>query len=196
MLSVPCAFVPFPSLYFACVKLNYSYLPLLNFSYRYSGRMKRILILGRGGAGKTTLAHAMAERLQIEHINLDSMFWQPDLTPTPADRWREKQQELIAKNTWILDGDLGPYDEDIGSRIAASDTIVVLDYPLGLCAWRTLRRGPENSDYWRWLLSYRLKHLPRIKRLIQQHSPHTNVHYIHSPWGIPDLLNRTAALPK
>ena len=158
--------------------------------------MKRVLILGRGGAGKSTLAQALAHRLQIEHINLDSIFWQANLSPTPPEQWRKIQDRIIAKSSWIIDGDLGPYDKDLDARIAAADTILVLDYPLGICAWRTVRRGKENGEYWRWLLSYRIKHLPRIKRLIQKFGHHATVHYIHSPWGIPDLLNRAAALPK
>ncbi|WJZ02652.1 hypothetical protein [Corynebacterium freiburgense] len=157
--------------------------------------MKRVVILGRGGAGKSTLARALAARLNIATINLDSLFWKADLSPTPAKEWREIQQQLIANEHWIIDGDLGPYDSDLALRINAADTIIVLDYPLGICTWRTLRRGKENLDYWRWVISYRFRYLPKIKRTIHQYGNGAKVHYVHSPWGIPDLINATAALP-
>jgi len=49
--------------------------------------MRRILILGRGGAGKSTLAARLGAALALPVIELDKHFWARDLTPTPKDRW-------------------------------------------------------------------------------------------------------------
>ena len=49
--------------------------------------MKRIAILGRGGAGKSTLASYLATRYKLPVFELDQYFWDEDLTPTPVDQW-------------------------------------------------------------------------------------------------------------
>lgn len=155
--------------------------------------MKRVVILGRGGAGKTTLAQALSTRLHIAPTNLSSLFHKHNASS--ITQWRSQQEKLIAKKYWIIDGDLGPNDPDLALRLAAADTIVVLDYPFGLCAWRAFRQGKKTGEYWRSMMSYRFRYLPKIKRLIHQHGNHASIHYIHSPWGIPELLNSTVTQP-
>ena len=113
--------------------------------------MERILILGRGASGKSTLALRLGEITGLPVIELDRIFWQAGLTPTPRDQWVVIQQKLVTGDRWIIDGDLGPYDV-IEVRLRAADTIIFLDFPLLLCAWRAMRRSHERFDFWRWLL--------------------------------------------
>ncbi len=49
-----------------------------------------------------------------------------------------------------MDGDLGPYDQ-LDVRLVSADTIILLDFPLLLCAWRAMRRSRERTDFWLWL---------------------------------------------
>ncbi|MFL6122346.1 MAG: hypothetical protein ACJ73U_22340, partial [Actinophytocola sp.] len=88
--------------------------------------MRRIVVLGRGGAGKTTLAARLGASLDLPVIELDKQFWPPDLTPLPTDLWTATQHRLTSGDRWILDGDLGPYDV-LPVRLRAADTVVVLD---------------------------------------------------------------------
>lgn len=117
--------------------------------------MVRIVLLGRGGAGKSTLRRQLAERLDLPLIELDSSFWRPGPTPTPAAEWEQVQDRLLAGDHWVCDGDLGPYDSALARRLAAADTMVILDFPLWRCAWRALRRGRETREFWRWIVFYR-----------------------------------------
>src|SRR5690242_16296171 len=81
--------------------------------------MKRVLVLGRGAAGKTTLARRLGEITGLPVIELDKAFWRSGLTPTPRAKWIDVQQRLVEKDSWILDGDLGPYDAmDVRLRAA------------------------------------------------------------------------------
>lgn len=91
--------------------------------------MKRIVVLGRGGAGKSTLAARLGAALDLPVIELDKHFWSPDLTPTSKERWAKIQRQLAGGQRWILDGDLGPHDV-LSVRLRAADTVVVLDFPL------------------------------------------------------------------
>jgi adenylate kinase family enzyme len=103
--------------------------------------VRRIVVLGRGGAGKSALSRQLSALTSIPDVELDALFWQPGTTPTDLSGWAACQQELIQRDRWILDGDLGPYDTALEVRLQAADTIVVLDFSFLRCAWRTLRRG-------------------------------------------------------
>jgi hypothetical protein len=48
--------------------------------------MQRVVILGRGGAGKSTVANRLGEAFGLPVIELDKHFWQPGLVPLPRDQ--------------------------------------------------------------------------------------------------------------
>jgi adenylate kinase family enzyme len=89
----------------------------------------RIVVLGRGGAGKSDLSRQLSALTSIPVVELDALFWQPGPTPMDPSRWAACQHELVQRDRWILDGDLGRYDTALPVRLQAADTIVVLDFP-------------------------------------------------------------------
>ena len=99
--------------------------------------MKRVVILGRGAAGKSTLARQLGEITGLPVVELDKIFWRSGLFPTPRVEWIQLQESLVRKETWVLDGDLGPYDA-VEVRLRAADTIILLNFSLFRCAWRVL----------------------------------------------------------
>lgn len=150
--------------------------------------MRRVVILGRGGAGKSTLARRLGAVTGLPVTELDTLFWQAGLaTPDPA-RWRIRQHELVLREAWILDGDLGPYDSALGMRLRAADTVIVLDFSFPRCAWRTLLRGRERADYWRWVSTYRRHSLPGILRTIHRDSPQARLLVLRHPRMATRLL--------
>lgn len=152
------------------------------------GGVRRVVILGRGGAGKSVLARQLSELTGLPAIELDSVFWQQGPSPTPAEEWVARQRDLVAGENWILDGDLGPYDSGLGARLAAADTIIVLDFGFLRCAWRTLRRGREQAEYWRWVWSYRRRSLPHLRMAIAAHLPRAQVHVLRDPGMVRRFL--------
>jgi adenylate kinase family enzyme len=145
------------------------------------------VILGRGGAGKSVLARELGQVTGLPVTELDALFWQagPDgpAAPEPAE-WAAREQELTRPKCWILDGDLGPYDHGLAARLGAADTVIVLDFGLPRCAWRTVRRGHENADYWRWVWNYRRRSLPGVMQAITEHAPQAAVHVLRSPAAV------------
>lgn len=142
--------------------------------------MKRVVVFGRGGSGKSTLASKVGEITGLPVIELDKIFWRPGLHALPLSEWVKMQRSLVAQESWIMDGDLGPYDA-VEVRLSAADTIILLDFGLVRCAWRALRRGLESSDFWQWLIKYRRRSLPLLMQAISRFAPHAELHLIRNP---------------
>jgi adenylate kinase family enzyme len=154
--------------------------------------VKRVVILGRGAAGKSVLAARLGQIAGLPVIELDRHFWKPGLNATSPAEWARTQSELTQREAWIMDGDLGPYDTALAARLAAADTVIVLDFPLVRCAWRALRRSRERSDFWRWLLGYRRRSLPLIRLAIADHAAAADVQVLSSPRAVRRFLARAA----
>jgi hypothetical protein len=150
--------------------------------------VRRVLILGRGGAGKSALARQPGEMTGLPVTELDTLFWQPGLAAPDADWWAACQSELVRRDAWILDGDLGPQDSALDVRLRAADTIIVLNFTFLRCAWRTVLRGRERADYWRWVWSYRRHSLPRIMEAIQHDAPRATLYVLCHPALARSLL--------
>jgi adenylate kinase family enzyme len=154
--------------------------------------VQRVAILGRGAAGKSVLAASLGQITGLPVVELDALFWKPGPNATPPAEWALAQSELLREEAWIIDGDLGPYDTALGTRLAAADTVIVLDFPLACCAWRAARRSRENADFWRWLIGYRRRSLPLIRQAIACHASGADVHVLTGPRAVRAFLARAA----
>lgn len=149
--------------------------------------MKRVVVFGRGGAGKSTLAVRLGSLTGLPVIELDKHFWSSDLTPLTPEQWKALQSKLISSERWILDGDLGPYDAP-EVRLEAADTVIVLDFALWRCAWRAIRRSRENAEFWRWLVSYRRRSLPTVTAAVAASAPDAVVRLLRNPRDVRKFL--------
>jgi adenylate kinase family enzyme len=110
---------------------------------------RRIAVVGTSGAGKTTLAQRLAQRLGIPHVELDALHWDPNWTPAPPDLFRERTAEALSGQAWTTDGNYSTVRDIVWKR---ADTVVWLDYSLpvvmGRVTWRTLRRSIRGEQLW------------------------------------------------
>jgi adenylate kinase family enzyme len=147
-----------------------------------------VVLLGRGASGKSTLARQLGAATGIPVVELDTLFWRPDLTPTAPAEWAAVQQEqLVRRPAWIADGDLGPYDV-LDVRLAAADTVVLLDFSLARCAWRAVRRSRERSDFWRWVVGYRRRWRPLVLGRVGAVAPAADLHVLRGPRAVRRFL--------
>ncbi len=70
--------------------------------------VERVVVLGRGWAGKSTTAVHLGQLTGLPVIEIDKHFWSADLVPLAPDAWSAVQRDLAGSDRWIMDGDLGP----------------------------------------------------------------------------------------
>ena len=99
--------------------------------------MQRVLIIGPCGAGKSTLAGELGQRLKLPVFHMDQLNWRPGWVESSKDEIRERLATIVAKDRWLIDG---TYGGTLGERLVRADTIIYLDYPIRLCIARLLRR--------------------------------------------------------
>lgn len=154
--------------------------------------MQRVVVLGRGGAGKSVLARRLAQVTGLPLVELDAVFWDADLRPTPAAEWAVRQAHLAAGDRWILDGDLGPHDVP-QPRLSRADTVVVVDLPAAVCAWRAWRRSRERAGFWWWLATWRWRSRPALMAAVRQSAPGAKLHVLRSRAAVEVFVARCVA---
>jgi adenylate kinase family enzyme len=138
--------------------------------------MRRIMVIGCAGAGKSTLARRLAERLALPLVALDSVFWKPGWVASPLAEFRETVARLAATPAWIMDGN---YSNTYDLRMPRAHIILWLDYSRWTCMRSVLARTargygrvrdglpagcPERIDmeFFNYVWTFDRFHRPRI----------------------------------
>lgn len=138
--------------------------------------MKRVLILGSPGAGKSTFARELAARTELPLIHLDCLYWRPNWIEPSADEWHARLASVLLEDTWIIDGN---YGSTVDVRLKRADTAIVLDLPRWRCLMRAVKRivagrgkvrpdmapgCPERFDleFLGYIWTFRKEHQPKL----------------------------------
>jgi adenylate kinase family enzyme len=152
------------------------------------------MIIGCGGAGKSTLARALSARTGLPVVHLDSEFWKPGWVESTREEFDVKHDASIRGERWIVDGN---YSRTIDRRVAAADTIVVLDLPRIVCMYGILSRWfvnrgrsrpdmaigcPEKIDWTfvKWVWSFRQRSRPKQMALVESLRSSRSVHVLRT----------------
>lgn len=92
--------------------------------------MKKIIVIGCPGSGKSTFSRKLGEKLNIPVYHLDMLFWNRDKTTVDDETFMKRLNEVLSKDQWIIDGH---YMKTLEHRIKSCDTIFYLDMPVDLC---------------------------------------------------------------
>ncbi len=99
--------------------------------------MERIIIIGCGGAGKSTLARQLGERLQIPVVHLDKLFWSPGWVQVSQEVFDARLAAELEKPQWVMDGN---FNRTMPQRAAKCDTIIYLDFSRLACLLGVAKR--------------------------------------------------------
>jgi adenylate kinase family enzyme len=167
--------------------------------------VRRVLVLGCGGSGKTVLANRLGPALGVTVVHLDALFYGEGFEPVPAEEFARRQQEMInTVHGFVADGN---YASTLALRAAAADTIVWLaPHPLvclaGILARRRRYRGGVHADgvhdritldFARYGWGYRRRSAPRVEAILAEHATGAEVHRFTSRRQAAVWLDRTVA---
>ena len=99
--------------------------------------MERIMIIGCGGAGKSTLARKLGEKTGLPVVHLDKLFWKPGWVNVSRDEFDVVHKAAISQEKWIIDGN---FDRTMEERMARCDTVLYLDFSRFACVMGVLKR--------------------------------------------------------
>ena len=138
--------------------------------------MKKIIVVGSPGAGKTTFARKLQEKTGLPLYHLDSIWHKPDKTTISREEFDKILADIIDKDEWIIDG---CYCRTIDVRIKSCDTVFFLDFPLKTCLEgareRVGQKRPEmpwveetlDEEFKQWILDFPNTQLPKIYQSIK-----------------------------
>ena len=92
--------------------------------------MKKVIIIGCCGSGKSTFARQLHACTGIPLFHLDQLNWNADKTTVEKTVFLQRVRDVIQKDTWIIDGN---YGSSMEMRMQACDTVFFLDYPVDIC---------------------------------------------------------------
>jgi adenylate kinase family enzyme len=99
--------------------------------------MKKVLVIGCCGAGKSTFSLKLSKIINIDVIHLDSYYWKPNWTEPKKGEWRNCISSLCERESWIMDGN---YNGTLEYRIQKADTILFLYMSTISCLFNVLKR--------------------------------------------------------
>ena len=141
--------------------------------------IKRVIVIGCPGSGKSTVSRALHNKTGIPLYHLDMMYWNADKTTVEKNVFLERLFAVLEKDEWIIDGNYGSTME---LRMAACDTVIFLDYPLDICidGIRERRGKPrsdmpwieteEDSEFIEFIKNYNEQQKPKVLELLKKYN--------------------------
>lgn len=165
--------------------------------------MKRVVVIGSSGAGKSVLSRRLGDLTGLPVIHLDHHHWRPGWTEPPAEVWRDQVTEMVKGEEWIIDGNFGGTME---LRLQNCDTVIFLDLPRHVCTWRVVKRMvkyygrtrpdlapdcPERFDFpfLKWVWNFQVRSKPAVERRIAKVEDRTDVHILKNDREVEAFLN-------
>lgn len=106
--------------------------------------LKKIIIVGNSGSGKTYLAQKIATVFNLPVIHLDKLFWESEscLEKRPKEIVHQELEEMTEQPKWILEGVFGDL-ANIG--VSKADFLIFLNLDWSECKKGLMLRGPQNA---------------------------------------------------
>jgi adenylate kinase family enzyme len=167
--------------------------------------MKRVAIVGSGGAGKSTLARELGEITGLPVFYLDRFLYKNGWVMIDPEEEVRLLTGIIHGEEWIIDGNFG---RTTPARFAAADTIIFLDLPVLLCTWRIVHRAiggmssgdarPDMADgcvedgdweFIKWVWNFPRESRPTILKRIEAHGQGAMIHHLRSRRAVRHFLD-------
>ena len=159
--------------------------------------MRKVIVIGCPGSGKSTFSRVLQSKTGIPLYHLDMLYWNADKTTVEKSLFIERLRDVMKKEEWIIDGN---YSSSMEERMAECDTVFFLDYPLEVCLGGVKeRRGKartdmpwiENGDdeeFLEFIKSFNTSQRPSVLRLIEKYGRSKKVYCFKSREDADEFL--------
>lgn len=141
--------------------------------------MNKVIVIGCPGSGKSTFSRALHELTGLPLYHLDLLNWNSDKTTVDKKVFIEKLKNVIAQDSWIIDGN---YGSTIELRLKECDTAFFLDYPVDVCIDGIKQRQgkprtdmpwtetEDDEEFLEFIKNYNSQSRPNVLSLLEQYS--------------------------
>lgn len=160
--------------------------------------MKKVIIIGCPGAGKSTFARKLSAKTGLPLYYLDMIWHLPDRTTLSRDEFATRLEMITSGNEWIIDGN---YLHTMPFRLQNCDTVFFFDLPTDVClAGAEERIGKEREDMpWRddtmneefrqWIIDFPMQQLPVINSLLSEYKEKVKIIVFHTREEADNFIN-------
>ena len=144
--------------------------------------MKKVIIIGCGGSGKSTLSRELAKKVNLPAVNLDKIFWQDGWINISVEEFDNLLNDELIKEKWIIDGN---YQRTLKERLKYCDTVIYLDYPRWTCLYGVIKRVLKNHgrvrldmadgclerfdlDFMKWIWNFNKTHRENFYKILKE----------------------------
>lgn len=161
--------------------------------------MKKVIVIGCPGSGKTTFAEKLNKFTGLPLFHLDAIWHKPDKTHISRENFDEKISEIFEMQEWIIDGN---YNRTIEVRLQQCDTVFLFDLPTEVCLqganerlgkgrydlpWIEKELDPEFEGF---INDFAKTSLPRIYELIEKYKTDKQVIIFKSREETNEFINK------
>ncbi len=140
--------------------------------------MKKIIVIGSPGAGKSTFSRKLKDITGLPLYHLDMIWHKPDKTNISKEEFDSRLEEILVTDKWIIDGN---YQRTLETRLEKCDTVFLMDFPLDVClAGAKARIGKKRDDmpwveeeldeeFRQWIIDFPVMKLPEIYEMLDKY---------------------------
>ena len=160
--------------------------------------MKKMIVIGCPGSGKSTFARSLRDLTSIPLFYLDMLWHKPDQTTESIEVFEARLMQIVKQDHWIIDG---TYLRTLQLRLKECDTVFFLDFPLETCLSGVASRiGKQREDmpwietefdeeFKQWILDFTKDQIPEIKRLLKNYQKDKKIVVFKSREELDEFLH-------
>ncbi|MFA9376000.1 MAG: hypothetical protein ACERKZ_04515 [Lachnotalea sp.] len=99
--------------------------------------MKRVLVIGSNGAGKSTFSYELSDKTELPLIHIDKVYWRNAWEVTPREEFERIILAQAQNPCWIIEGN---NIRSLNQRLHYADTVIWFEFSPIRCVFNIVKR--------------------------------------------------------